>query len=196
MVKDVCLYTGYAKEVLRTRNVTLDFGRQLTLIWTPWNFFLFFRHVPCLFSGVPLNLKISRVPSSTPLNWDLQKFRDVWLREICEKYEGICEKWKTWRNMRIYQYERDFFLPIAREYEEIRVKYDEVCEKCVENMKEYEEIWRKMWLWDLERYESLYKLFLLNKGSGTWKNSELHPLYRSWNLEKRMRIVVYCFLPM
>ena len=85
-------------------------------------------------------------------------------------------------------------------------------QECEETMKEYgknikkkkicrntRRSWRNMWLWNLkERSESSYIPFsLYNKAlaigkssssphisSGTYKNSELHPLYRRWNLEE------------
>ena len=31
--------------------------------------------------------------------------------------------------------------------------------------------------------------------SGTWRNSELHALYRLWGLKELVRVIVYSFLP-
>ena len=65
-----------------------------------------------------------------------------------------------------------------------------------------------MWLWYLDtpyiKAPRLGKILSSpHIGSGTWKNSELHPMYRLWlwGLEERntergeVRVVVYLFLP-
>ena len=44
--------------------------------------------------------------------------------------------------------------------------------------------------WDLEKLELSPDI-----GSGSWKDSKVHPLYRLWDVEERIRVVVYRFFP-